>query len=766
MSASLPKMSDIIYSNNLCYYKVPYDYNALTDTHSYAFSVAASEIDDEFNSHLFDASDYQPNAELSNDPKNLYKKVAIVSGTADYVYSISKYGVEIKAPFGTVKNEVTTYDTETDYFIDSAKYTTIAGFNANTVVFGSYENFHDEFINGGSYHGVVTSNAQEDIINNPYYRTFIAVAISASSDGDIDTSNSFYVIGATLIKLNQSELNSALLREFQGLSISVVDLNYGDYAQMYYAYGSSYKIPDGLPLDYFSHSLKISNAVVLWEKIRAYIPDSLTAAPKKYSSVKIASAGQYDCFIEPSASSTKIGSITVKNTFYPIYDIKSVTNEAGSLEAWLRLGDPKQDNNCWMKFVSKTATPVTAQTQFSFRLNNDVANFDEFDWQYVVVSDANNKNWGDKNRYDLVPTTGNTGWKDFKWTADSEGDGEYETGEDSYIDSLSDMIPVSGEYAAPNGNNANAAATWVTTDNAYKWLYIKAISNSPDGLLGYQITYLDSDIQTVSTYSYYDSNLEKYCYIFRYRVDAAKEIEIAEDVKVSVNTFSDLEISPFIKDNRVSVYGRVVQSYDSTLDPNTVGKFEFYLIDSDGNEYSSPMTEFSRGATISVHVMNQNGWDLNGPSQWNITLPDNDNYEVYVVSAEFTRKTDPITVIIENTDITKGSIITNFDGTSSVTKVVSGNVETQTISCYTNDLLTLNAIPISLDADNNELNIGTLSRWEYEYNTTETDTEWRLMNNTHNYSFNIHLWQSEGSNNMNKYIYKYRAIWGRKCILY
>lgn len=769
MSVSLSKISDMIVSNNLCYYKVPSNYNPLTDTHSYMFTVAANNFDGDFNSHLFYPIYGQPNSNVPNDTNKLYKRVLVISGTEDSNIGKSRYGIDISEPLGLVRSNEIIYDTINAE--DSADVKLI-GFSSNNAQFSNYSTSYSSFKTGGMYHGVVTENIVDQA--TPQYRTFIAFIRSLTSEGYTDEVNSFYIIGATTSKLTSQEVETSISNEFKDKDPTVINLNSGNSAQMYVNDGASLKIPSGLPNDYSSHSEAISNAIVLWEKVRAYVPESSSTAPsKKYSYVNVkinASNPEVACYIESSSKSARVGSI-LSTGYFSVYDLKVVPPaEAASntTELWLRIGDPREDNNCWIKFINTSVTPVTAQTQFSFRLDNSSAYTDKFTWEYAVVSTTNDSKWGAKNDYskivEYVPGTQNTftGWKSFKWTTliDSEGDD---------IDTLSDFVPASGEYVNPNAK-PSPDATWVSDNNNYRYLYIRAISNSPDGLLPYKILSLSADVAPISITSYYDSVKESNCYVFRYIVEPATNIEVATSTgattNVSVNKFYNLEITPNIAPDIVKVYGKPKQTYDPNVNPLTIGTFEFHLVGKDGNEVLVPQYEFPRGSTIRVHVTQKNGWKLNGPNVFDVTLPMSGEYTTYVISASFSRRTDTINVIIINTDITRGTVKTSFDNTSQIIVTRNGNEEIKTISCFADDELTLTAIPISLNSEGEEINIGTLSGWEYEYNIDSTTTEWRLLNNIHNYTFNVNLWQSEGSNILNKTVYKYRAIWGHIGILY
>ena len=888
MSLTLPKMSNITYSNGLCYYKIPLDYIETTDTHRYVFTVAADDFDYEFNSHAFDAGDYQPNCEVQNDPRGLYKKVAIISGAPDITYQNS-YGVTITRPIaGFIKNlnadNATVFDQE---YVDEEilSETKSIGFLDNRALIDNYSSLHNDVLESGLYHGGLTGYIPGSMTNESSYWTFIS---KVWVDGD--SSKGFYVFGATTLKIIPSELNNQIYTEFspgfddqESLSINTVVLSSGNFAQMYQVVGNQYRIPSGLPTDYYRHTEKVSNAVVLWEQNVAFIPDPYSTSgaakscPKDSDYVIVCKFGtttitQLDCYIQPSTSSTKLGSITgcsgaatdtSKVKVYRYYDVVETYDDEGKLHVWLRIGDPKAGNNCWIEYTKIGSTECTvtkAQTVFSFQLDNSADNFDAFTWKYAVVSNDHNTNFEKFNTLNRIGTqaanaTGNnlSIWYDFVWN--SEGNDilltadEIEEGEGIYDNNLSALIwhrdgttgagripgsttitqintdrgssTLPGNYiypsladptnppetaSNPNTNVLNNNTYVSASDNAYRWLYILAESTSADGLLPYQVTYLDAEIPT--DYVYIDNKaylfargksptasdaskasnivVGNYYYLFRYKVPDIKDSSVTfvdsagNETTIAKSSFSNLEIYPFIKDNKVQLYGKPIYENPTgqSFEPSQVGTITFKLITNPNaepdqyDEIDMPGNRFSRGSKIHAYGVPKNGWNFDGFVNDEIfTLPTSDNYEVYVVSGNFSRKTDPITVKITNTDPSLGKIFTNFDDTAGgwvpdSTMPEYPNAVTKTIMCYESDLMNFRAVPTLLDDEGTDHNTGMLSRWEYNYNINQTTTEWRLLNNIQEYLFNVHLWQSEGSNVSKKSLYEYRAVWGQTCILY
>lgn len=155
MSASLPKISDIIYSNNLCYYKIPSDYNETTDTHKYVLTVAANSYDPDFNSHLIDVMEYLPDSYPEGAKAGVYKRIAVISGSQD-ISSINDRGIAIETPIGIVKKYSNEIFSDSDISEDEQDLVMCAGFTGNSVNIGSYSSLNDAIRDLNQYHGGVT----------------------------------------------------------------------------------------------------------------------------------------------------------------------------------------------------------------------------------------------------------------------------------------------------------------------------------------------------------------------------------------------------------------------------------------------------------------------------------------------------------------------------------------------------------------------------------------------------------------------------------
>ena len=270
MSASLPKMSNIINSNGLCYYKVPLNYTSTTDLRKYAFTVASKELDTEYNTHIFDASEYIPNCRPQNDQKSLYKPIAIISGTQDVPYT-NNIGVSITAPLaGLVKNA----NLSSKIFFDDASRlpsgreellnnALIAGFDEDSITFGTYQDTRDTIRSSGLYSGAVTGYLDVDNSKPSDYWTFMAIVASYTDEGEI--SDGYYMIGATSVEMALNDIYTQAKKEVnnEGFTVLVIPLSRGNAAQMYNVNGSQYMIPSQLPVQYQLHTDLISNAVVL-----------------------------------------------------------------------------------------------------------------------------------------------------------------------------------------------------------------------------------------------------------------------------------------------------------------------------------------------------------------------------------------------------------------------------------------------------------------------------------------------------------------------
>ena len=767
MSVSLPKMSNIISSNGLCYYKVPLDYTSTTDLCKYAFTVASKELDLDFNTHVFDASEYLPNCSPANDAAGLYKKVAVISGTPDIPY-MNNFGIPITAPLaGTVKNvnlnsgiffnDNSRLDDEGISVLNSSQF---IGFLENSLTIGQYQDTKDQVISSGMYSGSATSYLDINSSDPSKYWTFISKVLMPDSSIE-----GYYMIGATSVEMKPSEIITQVSKEVNddNAYISVVPLSCDNFAQMYVIEGTQSIIPQQLPVSYQMHTSAVSNAIVLWEKIVAYIPEALSSAPKNSDYIKVTtstSVKQFDCYVQPSETSAKIGSWTVSNKFFKYYDVATSYDPAGNLQLWYRIGDPKEENNCWLKHVNNRTAP-TAQAYFYFRLNRDVENFDQFNWQYAVVSKTNNTTCEKNNSY---ITNTNVKWHDFTYTDDNE---------------WSDFIPVTTEddpEGSPGGtNNVN---TWVSSADNYQWLYIKAVTSSADHLMPFQVSYLQSDERVDFIYRGYDETNQRDYYVFRYKVDPASTYEFtdssgAQSISISRSNFHNLEIEPIIRDNRVQVYGQV--SYTNPpggrqYEPRQVGSITFkQVIGDDEIEVFNNM--FPRGSIIKAYATTRNGWNFNGFDGGDIIeLPNDNNYEIYVVKGNFSRKNNPITLRIENTDINLGDIDIKIMGEKDESDwSISGNTAVKEISTLEGLELGLTATPKLIEDSGDFYDTGDLARWEYWYNTDPNDLtigEWRLMNDIKDQTFEIKLWQTSGTNITHKDVYKYRAIWGVKSILY
>ena len=421
MSASLPKMSNIIYSNNLCYYKIPLDYNESTDTHKYTFTVAAGNesgnYDSNFNTHAFNMGRYLPECA----PDNIYyKKVAVISGTKD-IFSVNNRGITIQTPIGFVKNKDDNVFSNEE-LPEEELSTTVVGFTGNSALFGEYQYIAENIIGSDTYHAGLTGYYGDE----SDYWTFISrVSRPLTSEGDV--LDGFYVFGCTSIKMSPSEVYLAVSNAFNSsiYNISTAVLNSGKYAQMYYIDGSSFKIPSNLPTNEFlSHTGLVSNALVLWEQQVAFPPnpfwtkssDPKTNASRDYLKIQNLNSktvSKIDCYIQPSSSSAIVGSLSTNNEWYLYYDVRTVYNSSGGMDVWLRIGDPDSGNNCWIKYTSSGSTVFTqtySQSEFNFRMNNEVENYDAFNWQYTVITNANNASYSPSNSY-----FSKTVWSDFTW---------------------------------------------------------------------------------------------------------------------------------------------------------------------------------------------------------------------------------------------------------------------------------------------------------------------------------------------------------------